>query len=118
MTWLLHPEGGDLIHNGYYTVEAIHENVKGWWEFTHPNTFKIDKKFTTTQLTKEEFGRFMDVANLEFFIEELGIDTSGFYADLERCTRWQTTNPGGMREYLGERIPGEDLTPVFMRDNP
>jgi len=105
MDWLLSPNGGDLIHHGYYAAEAIHENVKGWFEYKYPHEFKIDKKFTTTTLTREEFNKFLELANQEFFVEELHIDPSGFWIDFEKYTSWQTTNPGGMKEYLKERMP-------------
>ena len=105
MEWLLSPHGGDLIDHGYYTVEAIHENVKGWFEYKHPHEFKIDKKFTTTTLTRQEFNKFVEIANLEFFIEELHVDVSGFWQDFERFAGWQENNPGSMSDYLSERLP-------------
>jgi hypothetical protein len=105
MAWLLSPHGGDLIHHGYYAEEAIHENTKGWFEATYPSEFKINDKFTTTTLDSEQWGRFLELSNQEFFVEELHVDTSGFFKDYERYTTWQTTNPGGMKEYLKERLP-------------
>jgi hypothetical protein len=105
LEWVINPFGGDLQSQGHFHPDALHDNVKAWVEVTHPHKFKIDKRFTTTELTRKEFGEFFDLVKQELFVEILSVDISGFEKDYERFGTWQETNPGGMNEYLKERLP-------------
>jgi hypothetical protein len=105
LTWIVDPNGGDLRSRGYFSVDALHLNIKGWIKETHPQQFKVDKKFTTTTLTRQEFSQFFDLVNQELFIEFFEIDTSPFWVDYERFGRWQQSNPGDMSDFLKERLP-------------
>lgn len=105
LTWVVNPRAGDLESQGFYSKDALHETIKAWIKREHEHDFKMDKKFTTTTLTRQEFSRFFDIVNLELMIEHFGIDTSPFWTDYERFGKWQETNPGGMDDYLAERMP-------------
>jgi hypothetical protein len=105
LTWCIDPFGGDLQSSGHFSIDALHEDVKAWLKATHPQDFKIDKQFTTTTLTRQEFGRFFDIVNNELMVEILGVDTSPFWKDLEKFGKWQEFNPGDMRDFLKERVP-------------
>lgn len=105
LTWTISPFGGDLQSQGHFSKDGLHEDIKAWIKEKHPQDFKIDKKFTTTTLTRQEFSRFFDIVNQELMIEFFGVDTSPFWRDLERFSGWQETNPGTMDDYLRERVP-------------
>jgi hypothetical protein len=106
LTWLVDPKGGDLKSQGYFSIDALHLNVKGYIQEVHPNQFKtLDKKFSTTQLSRQEFNEFLELINQELFVEILGVDTSGFWKDLEKFSRWQEYHMGGMDDFLKEKAP-------------
>ncbi len=105
LEWLINPFGGDLQSQGHFSIEGLHEDIKAWIKATHEHDFKMDKRFTTTELTRQEFKKFFDIVSQELMIDILGVDTSGFWQDYQRFENWQVTNPGGMSEYLRERMP-------------
>jgi len=105
LTWCIDSAGGDLQSAGYFSIDGLHENIKEYIKIKHPQDFKIDKHFTTTTLSRAEFTKFWEIINQELMVEYFGLDTSPFWKDLDRFTEWQTTNPGGMKEYLKERMP-------------
>ena len=105
LEWLINPFGGDLQSQGHFSVEGLHEDIKSWIKATHEHDFKMDREFTTTELTRQEFKKFFDIVSQDLMVDKLGVDTSGFWQDYQRFENWQTTNPGGMSEYLAERMP-------------
>jgi len=105
LEWLINPFGGDLQSQGHFSVEGLHEDIKSWIKAVHEHDFKTDREFTTTELTRQEFKKFFDIVSQDLMVDKLGVDTSGFWQDYQRFENWQTTNPGGMPEYLAERMP-------------
>lgn len=102
LTWVLHPKGGDLRSQGWFSVDGLHENVKEWIKESHAHDFKMDKRFTTTELSTEEFGQFFDLVNQELFVEFLGINTSPFWVEYEKYSRWTEYGREDFREYMDE----------------
>jgi hypothetical protein len=109
LDWAIHPNGGGLCRQGRLSRDGLHADIKAFTEENHrhdfPNAFDEKGHFTTTKLTRYEFGLFFDFVNKEIMIEYFQLDMSPFWKDYERLTQWQTTNPGGMSEYLAERMP-------------
>ena len=104
LSWCICPYGGCLQSLGHFSAEALHNDIKEWIKATHEHDFKMDKRFTTTELTRKEFTQFWEFVNQELMVEILGVDTSPFWKDLDKFTVWQESNPGGMDEYLAERL--------------
>ncbi len=109
LTWAVHPNGGGLCRQGRYSKDGLHADIKALMEAEHrhdfPQTFDEKGRFTTTRLSRYEFGLFFDFVNLEFMIEHYGLDMSPFWSDYERLTKWQQTNGGDMADFLRERVP-------------
>jgi hypothetical protein len=104
LTWIIHPFGGDLQSQGHFSVDALHENIKAWIEAAHSHDFPIDKKFSTAGLDKKNFGRFFDLVNYELMIEILGVDTSPFFKDYEKYTKWSEYNDPDFRAFMDEKV--------------
>jgi len=105
LEWLINPFGGDMQSQGHFSKDGLHESIKQWIKDNHAHDFVFDKKFSTRELTREEFKKFFDIISQDLMVDKLGVDTSGFWQDYQRFENWQTTNPGGMSEYLCERMP-------------
>jgi hypothetical protein len=103
LSWLINPKGGDLKSQGHYSTDSLHENIKAWLKETHPQQFEIDYKFSTTELTRKEFGEFLDIVNQELFVEFLGVDTSGFWAAYDQYIGSNGTD--GFKRFMSEYVP-------------
>jgi hypothetical protein len=103
--WVIDPFGGDLQSQGHFSKDALHDNVKEWIKMVHPQQFKAFKEFSTTTLTKREFGLFFDLIKQDLFVEILGVDISGFERDYERFSKWQEYHSGDMNDFLREKVP-------------
>lgn len=105
LTWLINPFGGDLQSQGHFSVDSLHDNIKEWIKMTHPHQFNVDKKFSTAELSKKDFGLFFDLVKQELFTEILGVDILGFEKDYEKYSSWSQYSTGDMNEFLLERMP-------------
>jgi hypothetical protein len=109
LDWAVHPQAGRLCEQGRLSKDGLHLDIKVFMENNHKHDFlaAFDEKgrFTTTKLTRYEFGLFFDFVNLEIMIEYYKLDMSPFWKDYERFGKWRETNPGGMDDYLVERLP-------------
>jgi hypothetical protein len=70
----------------------------------HPHQFKVDKKFTTTDLTKQEFGDFLELINQDFLVEILHVDTSGFWEEYEKYSKWGEYNNEDFKRFMDEKV--------------
>jgi len=102
LTWLIHPAGGNLREQGHFSTNALHEDVKAWIESEHNHDFPIDTKFSTAELSTKQFNEFIDLVNQELFVEILGVDTSGFWREYERFSKWAEYNSDDMKAYMDE----------------
>lgn len=103
LTWCIHPKGGDMRSQGWFSVDGLHTNIKAWIEENHAHDFPMDRHFTTTELTVEEFHSFFELVNQELFVEFLGIDTSGFWRDHEQYSQWVDYNSADFKAYMDEQ---------------
>lgn len=104
LTWCIHPAGGDLQSQGHFSKDALHENIKAWIKVEHKHDFNVEEEFTTTELDKKQFGEFFDIINHELMVEKLGLDTSGFWAEYEKYTRWVDFNNDDFRSFMDEQV--------------
>lgn len=102
LTWLIHPAGGDLRSQGHFSTDALHQDIKAWIESEHQHDFPIDKKFSTTELTTQQFNEFLDLVSQELFTEFLGVDVSGFWVEYGKFSRWSEYNEPDMKTYMDE----------------
>ena len=104
LSWCIHPRGGDLQSQGHFSKDALHQNIKDWLKDTHPQDFNITKKFTTTELDKQEFNRFLEIVKQELMVEFFGIDISGFEIEYEKYGRWtEYSNSEDFRRFMDEK---------------
>lgn len=103
LTWCIHSAGGNLREQGHFSTDALHTDIKAWIESEHGHDFPIDKRFSTAELDKKQFAEFFNLISQELMVEILGVDTSGFWRDHERFTRWSEYNNDDMKAYLDEQ---------------
>lgn len=113
LTWAVSPFGGRLCDQGRLSKDGLHCDIKAFMEAEHRHDFSraFDEKgrFTTTQLTRFDFGLFFDFVNLEFMIEHCGLDMSPFWTDYDNFTTWRVSNNGEFDDYLRERRPEKTI---------
>jgi len=102
LTWCINPYGGDLQSQGHFSIDALHENIKGWIIVTHNKDFNVQGRFTTTELDKKQFNKFFDLVNLELMVEILGVDTSGFWEEYDRFREWAEYNEPDFGAFMAE----------------
>jgi hypothetical protein len=85
LTWCISPEGGDLIDQGFFSPDALHESIKAWIadKYPHQFTIKAINKFTTTELNTKEFNEYLGIVDRELMVNFFGIDTSQFWGEAE-----------------------------------
>lgn len=106
LTWCIHPAGADLQSQGHFSADGLHADIKAWIKDNHGHDFPIDKHFTTTELTKEEFHRFFELVNQELMIEFFGVDTTPFFVSYEKWGRWfEYGNNKEFRDFMNEQVP-------------
>ncbi len=103
LTWLIHPYGGDLQSQGHFSVDALHEDIKAWITMTHKHDFDIRKRFSTAELDQKQFRKFFDLVNQELMVDILGVDTSGFWKEYEKYSRWVEYNSEDFQAYMDEQ---------------
>jgi hypothetical protein len=104
LSWCIHSRGGDLQNQGHFSTDALHEDVKAWFKATHAYDFNIDKRFTTTELNTKEFTDFFEIVNKELMIEFFGIDTSMFWVEYEKYSKWTEYNSDDFKAFMNEKV--------------
>lgn len=104
LTWLIHPFGGDMQSAGHFSTDGLHENLKAYTENNAPHDFPYDNKFSTRELTKEEFTRWFDWISQDLIVDKLGVDTSGFWAEYEKYGKWIEYNNDDFRRFMDEKV--------------
>ncbi len=105
ITWCIHPRGGNLIEQGHFSKDALHSDIKEWFESTHKHDFDIGKKFSTTDFDTKQFSQFFDIVERELMNGFFEINTSPFHDDYEKYTGWSDYSKADFGEYLDEKLP-------------
>jgi hypothetical protein len=103
LTWVIHPGGGQLCDQGHFSTDALHEDVKAWIEWKHPNDFKVSSKFSTASLDVETFTRFLKIIKTELFGEFFEIDCRGFDIEHSHYEQYSEFRSGDFKDYMNER---------------
>jgi hypothetical protein len=85
LTWIISPEGGNLIDQGHFSPDALHEDIKSWIETKYPHQFTARKinRFTTTELNTKEFNEYLAIVDRELMVQFFEINTAKFWGEVE-----------------------------------
>lgn len=85
LAWLIN-EAGLKDNHGYYSPQALHDNLKAYFlseKIYDRKKFKqIESESTTTLLTKSEFGEYVEKVR-EFMTDFFEIDSSPFFENYQ-----------------------------------
>lgn len=73
---------------GHFSVDGLHEDVKGWVRETHPNDF--GKNFGLRTISKGDVSLLIEMLIDEFFIALCHVDVSGFFVEYEKFKAWES----------------------------
>ena len=85
LSWIISPEGGNLVDQGHFSPDALHEDIKSWITSKYPHQFtaRAINRFTTTELNTKEFTEYLQIVDRELMVQFFGIDTSRFWREVE-----------------------------------
>lgn len=100
LQWLIAPTGGNLREQGHFSADALHQDLKSWYQETYQADLSgID--FSTADLGIMEFSEYFMRVELNLVNQFFGVDTSQFHIDYNNFCQWASVNDGGtFRDYL------------------
>lgn len=101
LQWCVHPQGGDLQSQGHFSTDGLHQDIKEWFKDKHKHDFNIGERFSTTELDTKQFKDFLEIVDQELLVGFFGIDTSGFWSQLEQYSRQDTDD---FKAWMNEQV--------------